>query len=407
MNERVPVNFERIRKVLRLASDIVTKLPTRLDGPLAVFVKIVAILDSMDNATKLKTSFLHEFFAGLKAENATNAQFIDLFFNTPVKDIFTIKRMKVDEYVDIVQAKHEEIGTLHFIEYHWGSTPEHSDEFYFSKGFRFEAVLDHLWQFFHGQVHVEVVQNERRGRPKTLFSQLPLVTDELHGSGAAILQRLMKRQQRAKDEGIHCTYLFLGKAGVGKTTVALQLAGEFGGRCLRLDATGLTTVGVKDLDFLLAQLKPSFLLIDDIDKCASLGSVLPTMLTILADLRSKHPGLLVVLTAATMVGIDPALLRPHRIDKVVEFAPPTREERISFLVALGVTERVSELADATEDLTVAFLHGVAEQLRCGDGFDEVLKDIARYKKLLETAPADGKPLLAVAGAPPIMQKMSA
>ena len=380
-----------LRKALQVATDILPKIPTRQDNLFSVIVKVIAIIDSVTRLATPSQNTIYSFFDTLDASVTTNSQFVDLFFSTPVHEMFEMESFEIDDYRSVQIAHKDGIGTLYFVEHRWGAKPEYGDEFWVSPGFRFDLVLNGLWDFFHGQIHIEVRPDERQGKTRTFFSEMPSITDPIIGKNAELLERIKKRHARFMEQEEPCTYLFLGKQGAGKTTMAQRYAHACGNRCIRIDAGGLTTVGVQDLDFLLKQLKPSFLLVDDIDKCATIALVLPTLLSLLSDLRAKHPKLTVILTAATAVGLDPALVRPRRIDKIIEFELPDVGEREQILSEYGVSQlHLIKLARATKGLTAAYLQGIAAQLRCGDPLTEVLSDIKRMKKLDTTA--SGPPL---------------
>jgi len=387
------VNLKKhLRSALRVATDIIPKIPTKEDTVFATVIKLVGMVDSLSKFSS-KGNVAFSFFESLDADAFTNGQFVDLFFDTPVHEAFNIELFELDDYRGVRIAEQPGLGTLYFAEYQWGSKPELSDDFWASRDFPFDKVLAQLWEVFDKQVHIEVRQDERRGRPRTSFSPMPSISDPIIGKNAETLERLKKRHARFTEESEQCTYLFLGKQGAGKTTMAQRLVQAFDGRCVRIDAGGLTVVGVKDLDFLLRQLKPTFLLVDDIDKCPSLGEVLPTLLSLLSDLRSKHPNITVIFTAARTDGLDPALVRPRRIDKIVEFGLPEESEREDILREYGVEgDALKELAAATEDLTAAYLQGIATQLRCGDDLAEILADVERMKKIAATANPPAKAL---------------
>lgn len=372
----------RLRWALTVASDIVPKLPERGDGKLSIAVKTLAILDSL-NKTKTKDNGLYHFFQKLDVTTQTNAQFVDLFFATSLKETFEIQKLNLTEYVDIIVATDEQIGTLYFAEYHWGASPEPSSDFWFSPGFKFSAALEKLWGSYGNGIHASM---NPKGR--TTYSKISAPDSSIGSRGESRLKLFAERHAVYREKRIPRTYLLLGKQGVGKTTFALKFAGNR--RTLRIDARGLSTTAVQELGLILNGLKPDFMLIDDIDKVADLASALPTLLTTLATLKEQHADVTVVLTANSVAVLDAAFIRPGRIDEVLEFETPDEAERVEILRGYGMADPVL-LATETAGLTAAYLRELALQRTLFPSVD-VAPTVQKMKELADhMAIASGPP----------------
>jgi len=374
------------RKVLAFATDILQKLPNRSDGVLAIIVKSLSIVDSFNvQMNKGKSTALFDFFGDLDLIEVTNAQFVSLFYSTGLRDSFKIIKFEMGDYVEIVRAEHTGIGTLYFVEWHWGSKPEPSADFWHTKGFNFEKALEVLWDKFHGRLHLGITQ-DRSGELKSTYSEIPEPKDPLLGKTAAVLDEFKEQHLLYMKDKIPRTYLFCGKQGIGKTCFCLRLSQLTGGRTLRIDACGITSVGVKDLDFIINGLCPNFLIVDDIDRAPELEKSLPTLFSILSDFKCKHPNVTVALTINDITKLDPALLRPGRIDEIIEFEPPDEEERSQILEGylkefeVATEVDLKRIAESTEGLTAAYLREVALQLRYRPQ-ERVLKVINRMNDL--------------------------
>ncbi len=281
------------RKVLSFASDILQKLPSRNDGILTVIIKSLAIVDSFNTQmSKGKSTALFDYFGGLDLVEVTNAQFVSLFYSTGLRESFKVHKFELGDYVEVVKADHNGIGSLYFIEWHWGSRPEPSADFWHTKGFNFEKALEVLWDRFHGRIHLGIAQ-DRYGDLKSTYSEIPEPKDPLLGKTAAVLEEFKEQHLLYMKDQVPRTYLFCGKQGVGKTCFCLRLSQLTGGRTLRIDACGITAVGVKDLDFIINGLNPNFLIVDDIDRAPDLEKSRPTLFSILSDFKSKHPNVTV------------------------------------------------------------------------------------------------------------------
>ena len=180
-----------------------------------------------------------------------------------------------------------------------------------------------------------------------------------------------------------------GKQGGGKTSFALRIANLAEGHVLRIDANSLTSLGMQEIDFLIEGLCPDFIIVDDIDRAADLKTSLPTLFAILTDFKGKHPSLTVILTINDIKELPPALLRPGRIDVLVEFDTPTAEEREEilrgYLKDFGIPANMdlADLVYETEGLTAAYLREVALQLRYRPPAD-VIKIIRKMNELAGT-----------------------
>lgn len=123
--------------------------------------------------------------------------------------------------------------------------------------------------------------------------------------------------------------LFHGPPGSGKTSTAIALASMFNKNLAKLTVT--PQLNGQDMETLIKCLPDNtFLLIEDVDALfikREGGSSLDfsTLLNCLDGITSKR-GMVVIMTTNHKSKLDPAFLRPGRIDEDVEFFPPGRTE---------------------------------------------------------------------------------
>lgn len=393
--KRLP-SKEELFDFLRIATEIIPKVPSKDDNRLTQIIKTLGIADSILNFSKVKKDAgVFRFFDKLKnAQAITNRHFVDLFFGTKIKAFFKVTALNMGEHTDVLRAHSDDLGTLYFVEYRYGAKPEYSNEFWVSIGFDFERTLNLLWGEYNGRIHLDIVQAAEWGPPTTECSALVRGPDPLFGEAVPRLEAAIRKQKRYLEDKVPRTYLFLGEQGTGKTTFALMLAEAISDRVLRIEAEGLTSVGANDLDLILDGLKPEFIIIDDIDRAPDLTKSLARLFAILTSFKDKHPKLTIIMTANDISKLDGAFRRPGRIDEVFKFKTPTPEER-KILLEGYLKEFKTECDDieaivaASADLTPAYLREFALQFRY-ETQTSVLEIITQQKELYKSASGEVK-----------------
>lgn len=380
---------------MKVATDIVPKLPERGDGPINVAVKLVSILDTLRRFGD--SAGLRDFAGARGLVEATNAHFVETLFGTSLREAFELRRVPVGDHQEIVEATGPFRGTLFFLGYNYGGRTEYASEFYYTEGFDFDALLERLWAIHGGRIHLAVAPG-RYGETKPTFMgfEAPADATVIYGANEARLQREVARLGQYRHDGIARAYLMLGAPGTGKTSFALRMAQAIGGRTLKVDAASLSHVQEREFRFVLDHLRPDFLLVDDIDK-ASVEKAVPTLLSLLESLRRQHPNTTVFLTANGTEKLDPGLLRPGRVDRKLEFALPSYEERrailVGYLDAFGLElgdEDLERCTLGTEGMSGAYVREVPLGLRY-DPVDDVLPLVQELHSLVRARDEKAKP----------------
>jgi hypothetical protein len=383
------------RQALAFSTDILPKIPRRGDGIFETVVKVLGIVDSYTKVTNGQSTALFEFFSSLDLKESTNQQFVNSFFGTSLKSSFKVNHIPMGEFLDVVGASNPEIGSIYFLEWHWGGRPEYAANFWYSKGFNFEKAMRVLWDEFHDRLHIGIIFDTNRGEIQVSYSEIPPLTDPLIGQLVLELEEFKDQHLKYLRDKVPRTYLFAGKQGCGKTSFALQLAKMTHGRTLRIDANGLTSVGTRDLDLVIQSLSPDFLVIDDLDRCAELEKSLPTLFSTLTDFKGKFPNVTVCITINDITKLDAALLRPGRIDEIKEFEDPNEKDREAILrgylreFEVPDLEDISEVVKSTEGLTGGYLKEVAMQLKYRSQ-SRVLKLVSRMRDLANPPKTENK-----------------
>jgi ATP-dependent 26S proteasome regulatory subunit len=134
-------------------------------------------------------------------------------------------------------------------------------------------------------------------------------------------------------------------------------------------------VGDIDLSRLIQEAKAEVILIDEIDKllCNMNMHGQGQLLSRIEKIRKCRPGLITIFTANSVKHFPEAMLRPGRIDDIIEFTYPGQDDRQSILKGysdvMGVDvgdDVVSQIAGMSEGLTGAWLKEVVLQMKVSD-----------------------------------------
>jgi SpoVK/Ycf46/Vps4 family AAA+-type ATPase len=214
-------------------------------------------------------------------------------------------------------------------------------------------------------------------RPDVRLADVGGMTDVKRRLEAAFLGPLRNpklRQLYGKD--VRGGLLLYGPPGCGKTFLAKALAGELGAQFVTVSLAdvldmwlGASERNVHELFEFVRRNAPCVLFLDEVDAIGHRRSQLrhsamrPTVNQLLAEMdgvRSNNAGVFILAATNHPWDVDPALLRPGRLDRTLLVLPPDRDARIAILRAqlrdrpvAGVD--IVRLADRTEAFSGADL----------------------------------------------------
>ena len=175
--------------------------------------------------------------------------------------------------------------------------------------------------------------------------------------------------------------LLYGPPGTGKTLLAEAIAGESGVNFVRVAGpelldryVGETEKAIRELFERARQTAPAMIFLDEIDAVASRRGngnevterVVSQLLTEL-DRAAEHPKLVVVAATNRRESIDPALLRPGRLEQHIEVPNPDRAAREEILAVhtagtpLGEGVDIGDLAVETNGYSGADLEALVRE----------------------------------------------
>ncbi len=199
-----------------------------------------------------------------------------------------------------------------------------------------------------------------------------------------MLQVRWERVEKLEDAGIRRVYdltvpdthNFLAADIVAhNTTMSQHFARAYSGRILQFSPEVIWNVGDIDIIKLIEESGANVVLIDELDKLMSqLGHQHKGMLlSRIEKMRKCKPGLITIITANSVRNFPDAMLRPGRIDDIIEFSYPDEEDRKKILqgyanlfdVAIE-SDVINRVAGISEGLTGAWLKEVVMQMKVSD-----------------------------------------
>lgn len=361
--------IEQIVKTTEFATHIIEKLPTKEDTPFKKAVKCVAIADSV-RLKYFKNNSLVKAIKKLKARRMNSEIIKDLFFQTELKDEFSIVKEKVNDCTTFIKA--ESGGAeLNFVEYDWNGTPWVSNEFFVKNEETLDKVIEGMWEKYNGTIHVSYEFDPIERKKSLRLSTIEFNSDPLLGKSDDKLNTTVAQQQEFLKLGISRTYCLIGKPGTGKSTFAFRFAKKISNRILRFDAQELGCV-LDSIGPFIVSLKPQVIIFDDFDRITSLGDHMSTILTMMTEIKSKFPEVVIMLTANNEKKLGSALLRPGRIDEIIDFEPPSKDD-IRLLLKSYMDSIEAEYTDDELDRLINLSDGLAHSY---------IKELAIRKKVL-------------------------
>ncbi len=159
------------------------------------------------------------------------------------------------------------------------------------------------------------------------------VANEITG----LIDDFIKLENKYHEYGIthKFTFLFEGKAGMGKSSIARSIAHKYKRRLYILNLGNKETKENDLITLFRTMKKDSVLVLEDIDsffsgrksgsECAT-GISFSTLINLLDGSLASGNGLITFITANHAKNLDEALVRPGRIDKVIKFGEMTKDQ---------------------------------------------------------------------------------
>ena len=261
----------RVRQVMKVCADLIDAVPNRDDNLIQKAVKVVSIAEIVLTHVEGEESAIEAFASRLGLTKKNSPQFVNLFFSTPIKDVFEQSQIQLNEHCQITKAVSEHLdGSLYFVERNYGFGVARDNDFFYEGDFKFSKVLQQLWDYFDNRINVRIGRR-LSGKADLEYTTFPVSQDEVYGKAQKRIDAFVAKHRLMQVDGVSRTYLFVGSPGLGKSTQALRIASQVGKRILRLDANSLVEFQANEMAFLLGGLQPEVLVVDDVDKAGVKG----------------------------------------------------------------------------------------------------------------------------------------
>lgn len=266
----------------------------------------------------------------------------------------------------------------HFVFYKRAYEDVPEPKFWHSESSSIDSVVSELWMLYD-QIVLVSAQKPAWGRVRYQYVEGSLPDNPLYGRQASVLGELATHYGRAARP---CSYVLFGRAGTGKSSFAKRFFDN--DKVLQVEAKSLEHLSVADVVFLARNLRPKFVMIDDIDKM-QFGNATATLLEVIRRLKADV-GCSVVMTANQIGGFDEGLLRPGRVDRFVEFPLPDSAERRTvleqYLLHPGLVLD-DQLITASDGLSHDYLRDAADRINRGESLKMVSETLRRSAEWLK------------------------
>jgi len=265
-----------------------------------------------------------------------------------------------------------------------------------------ELLAAQIWKT-EGSQDLQLSMSERRDQWGNVDRGFELTgigePDDYISDGAAELWQnlatLAERVQRFQAVGVSRRLMFFGPPGTGKTTLSRKLARTLGAaRTLRIEADAIEHTGTGQVLDFLRLLRPTVLLIDDLDRCGMNAQALLHYLERAHEARDRRgvqwaDSLVILATVNAVDQVDPALLREGRFDEVLQVDEPGGPHREAIIAhyldrfdAWPINEKrdtcLSRLAERMDGFSPASIREVIQSVSVV-GWQDSVSEISRVR----------------------------
>jgi ATP-dependent 26S proteasome regulatory subunit len=212
----------------------------------------------------------------------------------------------------------------------------------------------------------------------------------------AFTSDLEGRIKKFKDKKMQRTIMLWGPPGTGKSLFVLTLANRTSGRVLKIDSSFIKQFNEnKMLKQFCLKIGADLIVLDDVDHFVSGLDQNQTFLYILESLKTMEHKTTVMMTVNDIKKLNAAMLRPGRVDEIIQFKEPDELQRLDFIRRLLTEkldvpnpnqEHIEKLAKAVKGMTQAYIKEWVEFYLVEEkDIEKVLAAISQRKKIMKSA----------------------
>jgi len=345
-------NFSgQIYYFLDLCAKIKDLVPTRQDTKLSKALKIVTIVKNVIPEKK-QLSIKNRGFVSTNSE-----QFVSFFTGLHIgmdfeeHDHFKVGGALIHEYYDPT------VGTIVLFEQldrDQESKIGFEPVFYHSPDFDFNIIAERAWKT--AKKHIQVESFSKQWRHYFKYTAFEPILNRQFGKAERVMQKFIGEHRVFRNKKISRSYLFIGPPGTGKSTMAQKFATDNHERIMRIDADTMYETRGNEFINVLKFMKPDCLVINEIDKKYFFSQNWRTggnILQLLEDIKDMFPDLTMLFTANSLAPLPEAMIRPGRIDDIIEFELPDKDDRKEIIRGY--------LAEFGKEVDEGWLDGIAEK----------------------------------------------
>lgn len=362
---------------LQFVNSIKNDLPNQNDSQLSTAIKIVGLVSNLlSRIPDRNDGAMGRVSRAFNLKEKYNPGLMDIIndFNL-LSEFKKIELPKTDsnnafqdQYGKILLYSHPSVGVIGLRD----TLSDVSSYLLHSRDFSVESIWNLVWNKVDGCVDVQPSPHQYR---TFRFSRYGTDEGNQFGSACAQIDEFIEKNRKFIELGFERSYLFIGPPGSGKTTSSQRFAREYSNRILQFSPDAVWQVNDIDLARLIQESGAEVVLVDEIDKL--LGNMNAhgqgQLLSRIEKIRKCRPGLITIFTANSIEKFPEAMLRPGRIDDIIEFEYPVKEDRSAILkgyadvMGVEINEDISnQIAEMSEGLTGAWLKEVIMQIKVSD-----------------------------------------